>query len=104
MPISKIRIGDIDHELETTISNVSGLQDTLSDIRQLIGEKVYTQSEEPLDAEDGALWIDTDENSEGEAVGGGVPPATADDNGKFLRVVNGSPAWATIPYAEEATF
>ena len=30
MAISKIKVGDTEHELQTTISNVSGLQDTLN--------------------------------------------------------------------------
>lgn len=34
----------------------------------------------------------------------GIPTCTTADNGKFLRVVNGSPAWVTVPNAEEATF
>lgn len=29
---------------------------------------------------------------------------TQNDNGKFLKVVNGSPTWVTIPNAEEAVF
>lgn len=33
-----------------------------------------------------------------------VPVSTVGDNGKFLRVVNGAAAWATVPNAEEATF
>ena len=33
-----------------------------------------------------------------------VPTATDSDNGKFLKVVNGSPAWTAIPNAEEAAF
>ena len=33
-----------------------------------------------------------------------VPPSTADDNGKFLRVVNGVATWESVPSAEEATF
>ena len=33
-----------------------------------------------------------------------LPSVTASDNGKFLRVVNGSWAAATIPNAEEANF
>ena len=33
-----------------------------------------------------------------------VPIPTTYDNGKFLRVVNGTPAWTNIPNAEEATF
>ena len=36
--------------------------------------------------------------------GGGLPSVTASDNGKFLRVVNGAWAKATINSAEEATF
>lgn len=33
-----------------------------------------------------------------------VPSCSTSDNGKFLRVVNGSAAWATISNAEEAIF
>lgn len=34
-----------------------------------------------------------------------LPPIdTNNDNGKFLRVVNGTAAWSTVPNAEEATF
>lgn len=33
-----------------------------------------------------------------------IPNATAEDNGKFLRVVNGFPVWVSISNAEEATF
>lgn len=29
---------------------------------------------------------------------------TENDNGKFLRVVNGIPTWTIVPYAEEADF
>lgn len=35
---------------------------------------------------------------------GGVPSATTADNGKFLRVVNGSAAWTTVSSAEGASF
>lgn len=35
---------------------------------------------------------------------GGVPSATTADNGKFLRVVDGTPAWVAIGNAEEASF
>lgn len=35
---------------------------------------------------------------------GGVPSATTADNGKFLRVVDGDPAWVTVSNAEEASF
>lgn len=33
-----------------------------------------------------------------------VPASTSSDNGKFLRVVDGVPAWVTLPNAEEASF
>lgn len=33
-----------------------------------------------------------------------VPTCTTADNGKILRVVNGSAAWASIPNAEGASF
>ena len=33
-----------------------------------------------------------------------VPSATTDDNDKILMVVNGVPAWAAVPSAEEASF
>ena len=33
-----------------------------------------------------------------------VPERSTDDNGKFLRIVNGVPAWATVPRAEESSF
>lgn len=33
-----------------------------------------------------------------------VPTPTSNDNGKFLRVVSGSPAWVGISNAEEMSF
>lgn len=36
--------------------------------------------------------------------GGGLPDVTAADNGKFLRVVDGEWAAATVSNAEEASF
>ena len=40
----------------------------------------------------------------GEVTINAVPNCTADNNGQFLRVVNGVPTWAAIPNAEEASF
>lgn len=34
----------------------------------------------------------------------GLPAYTSDDEGKFLRIVDGTPQWVTIPSAEEASF
>lgn len=33
-----------------------------------------------------------------------IPSVTEDDEGNFLRVVSGNPAWTTVPNAEEASF
>lgn len=33
-----------------------------------------------------------------------LPACASSNNGQFLRVVNGAPAWATVPNAEEASF
>ncbi len=33
-----------------------------------------------------------------------IPACSTQDNGKFLRVINGIPTWATVPNAEEASF
>lgn len=36
--------------------------------------------------------------------GGGLPAVTKDDNGKFMRVVNGAWVAVSVPNAEEASF
>lgn len=36
--------------------------------------------------------------------GSGLPAHTSADNGKFLRIVDGAPAWATVQNAEEVSF
>jgi hypothetical protein len=37
-------------------------------------------------------------------LGSGLPAHSSADNGKFLRIVNGAPAWATVQNAEEVSF
>jgi len=101
-----------------------------------IGNKIYTQNDEPIDAKNGSIWIDLDEENAAEssvdidstltqenaaadakAVGDAiaavnemiteineVPDATSEDEGKFLRVINGTPSWQTIQNAEEVSF
>lgn len=44
---------------------------------------------------DGAEWADVPSE---------IPMVTSDDNGKFLRVVDGSPQWQTVDNAEEVSF
>lgn len=36
--------------------------------------------------------------------GSGLPPITAEDEGKILRVVNSVPTWVSLPHAEEGEF
>lgn len=50
--------------------------------------------------DDATLYIVTD-NLAPEENSGGLPSPTFEDEGKFLRVINGAPAWATIQNAEE---
>lgn len=33
-----------------------------------------------------------------------IPTCSAQDDGKFLKVINGTPTWTTVPNAEEASF
>lgn len=33
-----------------------------------------------------------------------IPKASIENNGQFLRVIDGVPVWSTVPRAEEATF
>lgn len=63
---------------------------------------IYKQPEEPVDAPEGALWVDTDE--EIASGGGSMPDVSGAQEGAFLRVINGVAAWSTLPNAEEATF
>ena len=66
---------------------------------------IYKQPEEPSEAPEGALWVDTDEESaSGGSGGSSMPDASGAPEGAFLRVVNGVAAWSVVPKAEEATF
>ena len=113
---------------------------------KISSSEIYKQDEEPVDAPEGALWVDLDAKSSGggeipiegiateeyvnekismatdsiladvnedieEAknevvshINGTFPTVTAEDNGKFLRVVDGAWAAASIPYAEGVGF
>ena len=60
----------------------------------------------------GTYWVTTDliypsaNNLSGTlpVAHGGVPAATTNNNGQFLRVVNGIPTWATVENVEEVSF
>lgn len=47
----------------------------------------FVQEEEPTDAEEGAIWVDT--NEEALNLSGLLPEVDADDNGKTIKVING---------------
>lgn len=68
---------------------------------------VYVGTDEPTDALDGDIWIDTDDNESADS-GSSLPDFTEDDNGKFLRLVDGVAVWASIDDvygdAEELSF
>ena len=72
-------------------------------------QSIYKQPEAPENAPEGALWIDTDEESgSGSSSSGGgkcsVPEITAETEGAFLCVVNGKATWQVIPDAEGVGF
>ena len=93
--IEAIPIPDVSEQIDDHNSSA----DAHSDIRALIGEKVYTQPEEPEDAPVGALWVDTDEESS--SGGSGLPDIEEAQEGSFLKVVNGEPTWVNIPKTTE---
>ena len=66
-----------------------------------LGNKIYTQNEEPVDAADGALWVDLDEISSSPSI---IPRPTSADNGKVLRVVGGKATWVRLPSASVVSF
>lgn len=61
----------------------------------------HVQSEEPVDAPEGALWYDPDDTVP-ETVS--LPSVSTADNGKFLRVVDGAWAAVTVDSAEGVSF
>jgi hypothetical protein len=67
-----------------------------------IPDSVHVQNEAPIDVAEGALWLDMDEETNSQTQG--LPPYTTEDEGKFLRIVNGIPTWVTIPKAEDGVF
>lgn len=69
-----------------------------------IQDEVYVQSEEPVDAPDGSIWVDIDEISGGTLLSGSVPSVTTNDDGKMLQVVNGEYALVTIENSAIKTY
>ena len=74
-------------------------------------EPIFIQNDEPVDAEDGTLWLDLDAvgQSSGGGEGAGIP--SGGTVGQVLTIgVDGNPVWAdptggaNIPAAEEVLF
>ena len=84
-PVPRMKLGDG----ETTVNEL-----------YFVSDNIYKQPNEPENAPEGALWVDMDEEFD-ETI---LPEVTVDDDGQFLRVVNGKWAAATVPNAEEASF
>ena len=53
----------------------------------------------PIDGKEGQVFFLQDDSSSSS-----IPTPTEEDNGKFLRVVNGQPRWVSIPTAESSSF
>ena len=53
----------------------------------------------PIDGKEGQVFFLQDDSSSSS-----IPTPTEEDNGKFLRVVNGQPKWVSIPTAESSSF
>lgn len=66
--------------------------------------EIYKQTEAPEEAPEGALWIDTDEESESGSGKCYIPEITAETEGAFLCVINGEATWQVIPDAEGVGF
>jgi hypothetical protein len=84
-----------------------GDEDVTNRVKELINngkDEVYVQSEEPVDAPDGAIWVDIDETSGGTLLSGSVPSVAVDDDGKMLQVVNGEYALVTIENSSIKTY
>ena len=58
-----------------------------------LGNKIYTQNEEPVDAADGALWVDLDEISSSPSI---IPRPTSENNGKYLGCEDGVAKWMSV--------
>lgn len=59
-----------------------------------LNQEQFKRLVESGDYDETAIYLTPDEET-------GVPPCSASDNGKFLRVVDGKPSWDTIPNVAE---
>jgi hypothetical protein len=93
------QIGTLDAKIGDT-----SVSEQISEAIAKIPDEIYVQNEEPVDAQDGALWLDMDDKAQENLPINGIPDCSESDNDKFLRVVNGVATWVSIFNAEEASF
>lgn len=78
------------------------IKDQLKDLP--IEKEVYVQSDEPIDAADGAVWIDVDAAQIQTDSVVSIPIVTTQDNGKFMMVVDGHWRAVAMPSGEGVEF
>ena len=96
-----IFLGDIPLEQNSSLDNQEKL--FLLGARTQ-GEDVETYSQNQVYAQGGILYSEGKKVATQEYVDIRVPAWTEDDEGKILRIVNGTPVWVSIPNAEEVAF
>lgn len=71
---------------------VNEITSYIEELDTSLGNNVYTQPDEPTDAPDGSLWVDTDEESQGgsgcNCVGGNIT-SSDDGNGNVTLALSG---------------
>jgi hypothetical protein len=86
------------HNIELSQFGVTATSDELNHI-----DGVTSNVQEQLDVLSGLIG-DTSVQDQIAAAGAGLPTVTTDNNGAFLRVVDGKWEAVTVPNAEEASF
>lgn len=86
-----------------TLPNKNGTLATIEDVASIstLTTAEYNELEASNSVNANTLYMLTDAEEEEVLT---LPPFTAEDEGKILRIVNGVPTWVSLPNAEEASF